>query len=227
MPSLRKRLEHAPLLASIVARVVGSYLAFCNRTTRWDIVGLEPLKSDLATGPVLLVMWHERSLMGPVHWPIAAGQLTSLYARSAIGRVSGAMQRQFGLKPMEMRDSASNVTASRAILKRVRAGISIGMTADGPLGPPLQVKDAPLEWARVMQRPVWTYAFATSRGRQLKTWDSLRIPYPFGHGTVVFTRWENDLTRRPSTNQIKAARNDLERCLTQTSSKADRLTGTS
>jgi lysophospholipid acyltransferase (LPLAT)-like uncharacterized protein len=224
MPSLRKRLEHSRLLASVLARVIGSYLRFCNWTTRWEVVGLDALKSDLQKGPVLLVMWHERSLMGPVHWPVASGQLTSLYARSAVGRVSGAMQRQFGLKPMEMRDQASNVAASRAILKRVRDGISIGMTGDGPLGPPLLVKDAPLDWARTMQRPVWTYAFSTTRGRHLKTWDSLWVPYPFGRGAIVFDHWENNLDRRASADQIEAARNALNSHLTQTSSYADRST---
>lgn len=223
MPTLRKRLDNSRLLASVLARLVGTYLRFCNRTTRWEIVGQDGIEADLADGPVLLVMWHERSLMGPVHWPVQAGQLTSLYAGSAIGRVSGAMQRQFGLKPMEMRNSASNVVASRAVLRRVRNGISIGMTGDGPLGPARTVKDAPLDWARAMQRPVWTYAFSTTRGRHLKTWDSMWIPYPFGRGKIVFTRWEADLARRAGDDQIAQAKGDLRRHLDQTTAQADQI----
>jgi len=178
LSSFRKRLEHSRLLAGILAALVGCYLRLCNATTRWQVEGLDDLKADLAQGPVLLVMWHERSLMGPVHWPVKDGQLSSLYASSAIGRVSGAMQRQFGLQPMEMSNSQSNVTASRQILRRVREGVSIGMTGDGPLGPALAVKDAPLDWARAMQRPVYAYAFATKRHRRLNAWDRMMMPLP-------------------------------------------------
>ena len=196
MSPLRKRLNHSRLLASILARIVGSYLRLCNATTKWQIEGLDALKADLADGPVLLVMWHERSLMGPVHWPVKAGQLSSLYDRSAVGRVSGAMQRQFGLQPMEMSNKTSNITASRQILHRVRDGISIGMTGDGPLGPARQVKDAPLDWARTMQRPVYAYAFTTKRHRRLDTWDNMMMPLPFTTGSLVFVKWDQTPARK-------------------------------
>lgn len=184
------------MLASLLARVVGGYLRLCRATTRWDTEGLEALTADLAQGPVLLVMWHERSLMGPLHWPVRAGQLSSLYARSPVGRVSGAMQRQFGLQPMEMSDQQSNLVASRTVLRRVREGVSIGMTGDGPLGPARIVKDAPLDWARAMQRPVYGYAFRTGRGRRLATWDAMWLPLPFTKGRVVFQKWDASPGRR-------------------------------
>ena len=206
MASLRNRLENARGLAAIIARLAGGYLRFVNWSVRWEVEGLDALRADLADGPVLLVMWHGRSLMGPVHWPVRDGQLTSLFASSAIGRVSGAMQRQFGLMPMEMRDGASNVANSRAILKRVREGVSIGMTGDGPLGPALVVQDAPLDWARAMQRPVWGYAFETSRGRHLKTWDDMWVPYPFGHGRVVFKRWDVEVPRKVEEEALEVLR---------------------
>ena len=200
---LRKRLEHSRLLASVLARIVGSYLRLCDATTKWQIVGLDDLKTDLADGPVLLVMWHERSLMGPVHWPVKTGQLSSLYDKSAIGRVSGAMQRQFGLQPMEMSHKASNVTASRQILHRVRDGVSIGMTGDGPLGPALQLKDAPLDWARAMQRPVYGYAFATKRHRRLKAWDKMMMPLPFTSGVIVFSKWPETPERKAPNDSLR------------------------
>ena len=196
MPSLRQRLETSTFLANVLARLVGGYLRFCNWSIRWDVEGKDALAAELAEGPILLVCWHERSLMAPLHWPLNAGQLTSLYASSPIGRVSGAMQRRFGLMPMEMHNTASNVAASRAILKRVKEGVSIGLTADGPLGPALEVKEAPLDWARATQRPVWVYHFDTSRGRALDTWDMMWMPSPFGRGRIVFRRWDVDVPRR-------------------------------
>ena len=219
---LRYRLEHSRALAWVLALLFGSYLRFCNWTTRWTVQGLDELKADLTEGPVLLVMWHERSMMGPVHWPVKHGQLSSLYASSPIGRVSGAMQRQFGLQPMEMADGQSNVAASREILKRVRAGVSIGMTGDGPLGPALEVQDAPLDWARAMQRPVYGYAFATRRHRLLKSWDKMMMPLPFTKGAVVFARWEHEVARKAELGDIGTARRSIVALLNRVNVRADK-----
>ena len=188
--TFRQHIERSRFLAWALAGLAGGYLALCQRTTRWDYIGLDDLNADLADGPVLLLMWHGRSLMGPIHWPVKKAPLSSLYAASPIGRVSGALQRRRGLQPMEMSDSMSNLAASRKILRRVRDGISIGMTGDGPLGPALELKDAPLEWARVMKRPVYGYAFFVQRHRILNSWDNMMFPLPFTKGRIAFKKFD-------------------------------------
>ena len=223
MHPLRRRLEHSTLLARILAWIAGRYLLLCQYTTRWTVEGLEDLSADLAEGPVLLVLWHERSVIGALHWPVAAGQLSSLYASSPIGRVSGALQRQFGLRPMEMAEGQSNLAASRVILRRVREGVSIGLTGDGPLGPALQVKDAPLDWARAMDCPVWGYAFATARHRRLKAWDRMILPLPFTRGAVVFRKWEQVAPRKATADQIEELRIDMAALLNAVAQRADDL----
>ncbi len=188
--TLRQRIEHSRFLAWLLAAIAGSYLDLCQRTTRWEYRGLDQLKTDLATGPVLLLTWHGRSLMGPYHWPVKDGPVSTLYDASPIGRVSGALQRRRGLQPIEMSSKMSNLAASRVILRRVRDDVSIGMTGDGPLGPNQQMKAAPLAWARVMKRPVYGYAFATKRHKILGSWDKMMLPLPFTTGRVVFARFE-------------------------------------
>lgn len=219
--TFRQRIEHSKVLAWLLASLAGGYLTLCQRTTRWDYRGLEALKSDLADGPVLLLMWHGRSLMGPIHWPVAAGPLSSLYDASPIGRVSGALQRKRGLQPMEMSNKMSNLAASRVVLKRVREGVSIGMTGDGPLGPDRQIKDAPLEWARVMKRPVYGYAFATKRHKTLGSWDKMLLPLPFTRGSVVFARFEGNVVGKKD----EKARDELSSLLTYVEQTADASLG--
>jgi len=221
---LRYRIEHSRLLARILARLVGSYLRLCQITTRWTIVGLDDLRADLNNGPVLVVMWHERSLMGPLHWPKADGPLSTLYASSPIGRVSGAMQRQIGLRPMEMADGQSNVAAARIILRRVRDGVSIGMTGDGPLGPALHMKDAPLDWARASGRPVHAYGFAAKRHRRLGSWDRMLMPLPFTSGAIVFRRWQEQPPRKADPEKLAALRDSFGALLSDTMAEADRIT---
>ncbi len=209
--TFRHHIEHSRFLAWLLATLAGSYLSLCQRTTRWEYVGLDRLKFDLADGPVLLLMWHGRSLMGPIHWPVEAAPLSSLYDASPVGRVSGALQRRRGLQPMEMSNKMSNLAASRVVLKRVRDGVSIGMTGDGPLGPARAIKDAPLEWARVMKRPVYGYAFSVKRHWILGSWDNMMLPLPFTTGRVVFARFEGEVVGKLD----ETARDGLKRLLNE------------
>ncbi|MEO1641646.1 MAG: DUF374 domain-containing protein [Pseudomonadota bacterium] len=223
--SLRRRIEKSERLAAVLARVARAYLAFCDRTTRWHVEGLAALEAALANGPVLLVMWHERSLMAALHWPVAAGPLSSLYAKSPVGRVSGALQRSRGLQAMEMSDKTSNVAASRQILKRVKAGVSIGMTGDGPLGPALELNNAPLEWARVTGIPVFCYAFSTTRHRRLSTWDRMMVPKPFGRGAKVFARFGGEVPKRMSAEEMAALQSAVSAFVSATTAQADSAIG--
>ncbi len=225
--SLRKRIEQSESLAALLGGLAGRYLGFCNRTTKWQIEGLAELQAALAEGPVLLVMWHSRSIMGALHWPVSDGPLSSLYDSSPIGRVSGALQRRVGLQPMEMSRKLSNRAASRTILKRVKEGVSIGMTGDGPLGPALELKDAPLDWARATGMPVFAYAFATTKGRRLKSWDQMLLPHPYGRGAYVFRRYPGAVPRDLAPDQRERLRRELEDWLSQTMHQADALVGLS
>lgn len=222
MKRLRRRLENSRALAEFLAFCVGSYLRLANRTTRWEVEGLDALRRDLAQGPVLLIVWHQRLLMGPLHWPVKVGPLSSLYDSSPIGRVSGAMQRQFGLQAMQMAHKTSNLAASREVMRRVRSGISVGITADGPLGPAFVLKDSALDWARAMGCPVYSYAFSHSRQRRLDTWDTMILPRLFGRGRYVFRRWPETPTRRPDSAELARLRRSLGDFLDETATIADR-----
>jgi lysophospholipid acyltransferase (LPLAT)-like uncharacterized protein len=211
--NFRKRLESSDLLAGLLGRMVAGYLRLCNRTTRWTHVGRDDLQQALAQGPVVLVLWHEFSLMAPVHWPVKHGQLSSLRDTSPIGMVSGAVQARFGLDPMAMSAKMSNRAASREILRRVQAGKSIGLTGDGPLGPVHLVKDAALDWARATGCPVFTYAYATRRHKRLNTWDRIILPLPFTRGVSVYQRWAAAVPRRADHAALVTLRTDLKLAL--------------
>lgn len=218
MSPLRRRINDSYALAWIVATLVGGYLWLCQRTTRWEIIGRDALEADLNEGPVLLVMWHARLLLAPYHWPLSAGQLTALNDTSPIGRSAGELNRRLGLRPMQMSASQSNTAASRQILRRIKEGASIGLTGDGPKGPALLLKDAPLDWARVIQRPVYVYAYATRAHRRLGTWDKMFFPLPFTRGRVVYTKWVEAPPRKvaaPEAARLRASLGDLMRETTE------------
>ena len=223
--SLKRRLEASQTVTNVLAAGVGSYLRLCDRTTRWQTEGMEELRMALQDGPVVMVLWHSRAIFGYFHWPLQYGPLSSPYDASPVGRVSGALQKRNGLQAMEMSDSESNRSASLKILRRAKAGVSIGLTGDGPLGPPRQVKDAPLEWARITGLPVFAYAFATTRGTRLQSWDKMLFPKPFGKGAKVYARLDTPFARRPDAETREAERQALTSLLNRTAARADALCG--
>lgn len=225
MSPWRRRIEQSPLLAKAIATVMAWYLRFCIATSRWDISGLEGLRADIAEGPVLCVLWHGRLLMIAPHWPRDAGSLSCLHDTAPVGRAAGALQAYFGLQPMAMSAKQSNLVTSRAVIKRAKEGVSIGITADGPLGPGYAVKDAPLEWARILQRPVYGYAFATKRRWLLGTWDRMLVPLPFTRGAVVFSRLDVDLPRKATADEVEVARIQMKVGLDAVTAEADSVAG--
>lgn len=223
MKKLRRRIEKSAVLARVFATMAAWYLRFCSATSSWQIEGDADLKADLANGPVLCVLWHGRLLMIAQHWPRTAGSLSCLHDTAPIGRIAGALQAYFGLQPIEMSNRTSNIAASRVVMKRARDGVSIGITADGPLGPGYIVKDAPLEWARIMQRPIYGYAFATKKHRLLSTWDKMMVPRPFTQGAVVFQKLDVSVPRKASLDQIETARGQMQAGLISVTTQADNL----
>ncbi|WP_239495955.1 lysophospholipid acyltransferase family protein [Yoonia maritima] len=223
--SLRRRIEKSEWLAARIAGLIGGYLSLCNRRIIWKAKGLDDLQAALQDGPVLLVMWHSRSVMGALHWPVTDGPLSSLHDSSPVGRVSGALQRRVGLRPMQMSRKRSNRSASREVLKRVKEGVSIGMTGDGPLGPALEVKDAPLDWAKTTGMPVFCYAYSVSKGRRLNSWDKMLVPHPYGQGAYVFRRFGGSVQRKMNPEQIETLRAEMHQFMQNTTAEADSMLG--
>lgn len=221
--ALRERLEKSTRLAGLVATLAGSYLGFCQRTTRWQSAGYDDLRAALQTGPVLVVMWHERSIMGGYHWAGPRGSISTLHADSPVARVAGALHRRAGMEATEMAEKGSNVSASRAIMKRLRSGVSIGMTTDGPRGPARVVQPAALLWAGATGVPVFCYAFATSRAKRLDTWDRMMLPKPFGRGAMVMARYHGEIPARIDAEALPALCADLKAFMDAATAQADAM----
>ncbi len=223
--SLRKRLARSPLLIGLLGGLATAYLRLCGRSSRWDHSGIPELRAALAEGPVLLVLRHSRLLMAPLHWPEGAGELSTLHDTSPIAMVAGDTHRRIGLQPMAMSARTSNRVLSRAVLKRLREGACIGLTADGPLGPAEGINDPPLDWARITGRPVFFYAYSISRQRRAASWDRLLIPLPWARGAVVFKRWDRQLTRHTEGDEREAARAAMKAGLDAATAQADAMLG--
>lgn len=221
----KTRLEKSDLLAAILSSALAWYLRLCFATIRWHTQGQADLARDLKDGPIILVLWHCRLLIGPSAWPSNLAQLFTLRDPSPAGRLSGETQARLGMKPVNMQANTSNFAASKRILRMIRDGGSLGMTADGPQGPARDAKQAPLEWARASQRPVYLFAWSARRTIRLRTWDRMMIPVPFGRGVYIHRRWPVAVARKLNQDGYSELRAELSAALDQVSGDADEMAG--
>jgi hypothetical protein len=192
-----------------VSWLLASYIRLCQSTGRWQVTGLEELENELENGPVILVLWHNRIILSGQHWPRQSGQIKPIHDTAPAGRLAGATMAQFGLDPIAMSSKKSNVVLSRTVLREMKQGVSVGLAADGPLGPAQVAKPAAIGWARATGRPVFLYAWSANRAKKLKTWDNLLLPLPFSRGEFSFQRWDMEVPRKLDAQTYDALCADL------------------
>jgi lysophospholipid acyltransferase (LPLAT)-like uncharacterized protein len=187
-----KSLLRTPRAQAILAVLLGTYLAFALRTTRWTLDGREHFRPFGEGVPAVFAFWHEFLPLMPALSLIA--RRLPLYRRVPIhalvsqhrdGRFIGAVVRRFGILPILGSSSRGGAAGLRNLLTVLRNGDLIGITPDGPRGPRRQAAFGVAQLAALSGVPVVPVAARTNRCIQLKTWDRMAVPLPFGRGVLV------------------------------------------
>jgi lysophospholipid acyltransferase (LPLAT)-like uncharacterized protein len=184
-----------PAIQASLAWLLGVYLAFALRTTRWTLHGQPHMAPHAAGAPCIVAFWHERLPMMPMLWVLARrdgalGRVHVLVSRHRDGRFIGEVVRRFDLKlaygstdsPGKSRGGAAAV---RHLVKLLAAGDHVAITPDGPRGPRRSAQAGVAQLAALAGVPILPSAAQCSFRRLLPTWDRMTVPLPFGRGVVV------------------------------------------
>jgi lysophospholipid acyltransferase (LPLAT)-like uncharacterized protein len=183
------------------ARLIGAYLRFALRTTRWTVDGEAHLLPFVPGGPVVVAFWHECLPLMPALWlrvrrvnrNRTAVMLVSRHAdgtligdalsRFGLGAVQGSTGRPAtdGGNPTDKGGAAAMLT----LLRLLRRGDAVAITPDGPRGPAREAALGVLHLAAVSGAPVLPVAARVRFRRTLNSWDRMILPLPFGRGVVV------------------------------------------
>ncbi|MBO1073205.1 lysophospholipid acyltransferase family protein [Roseomonas marmotae] len=188
----RSLIRH-PRTQSLLAGLIGSYLAFCYRTTRWTLLGEENLPDSRQGAPYIVAFWHERLPMMPMLWTMvharypgtAKWQPHVLVSRHRDGRFIGDIVSRFRLVMIHGSTSRGGASALRALLRVLRSGSPVAITPDGPRGPRRQAAEGVAQLAALARVPVLPTAAATRCHRLLPSWDRMMLPLPFTRGVLV------------------------------------------
>jgi lysophospholipid acyltransferase (LPLAT)-like uncharacterized protein len=190
---MRKLIRH-PAVQAVLARMIGAYLAFALRTTRWRMVGGESALVEVRAGrPLIIAFWHERLPVIPVLFrlalrdePLAARMVPHvLVSQHRDGRFIGAAVARFGFRMVYGSSSRGGGEAMVGMLRVLRDGNPVAITPDGPRGPRRQAAPGVVQLAARSGAMIAPVAGATTRHRILPSWDRMMLPLPFGRGVIV------------------------------------------
>jgi hypothetical protein len=192
--ALMKKLLRHPIAQAALARLLGLYLAFALRTTRWSLEGHEHMAPHAAGAPVIVAFWHERLPLMPMLWvkarqaPEGRGahnQVHVLVSQHRDGRFIGAVVSRFALNVVLGSSSRGGAKGLRMLMNLLAGGDHIAITPDGPRGPRRNAAAGVAQLAALSGVPVLPCAAQTTRRWVLRTWDRMVVPKPFGRGVVV------------------------------------------
>ncbi len=194
---LKRMLRHPRVLAA-VAWLIGLYLTFVYRTTRWRLEGIEHVTTqaggDARPVPMIVAFWHERLPLMSKLWVMARAMpdyasrsqaAHVLVSQHRDGQFIGAIIRWFGLDVVLGSTSRGGASALRSLKEMLVRGDFVAITPDGPRGPPRQAAPGVAQLAALSGALVLPCAAQTTRHRRLRTWDRMVLPLPFGRAVIV------------------------------------------
>jgi lysophospholipid acyltransferase (LPLAT)-like uncharacterized protein len=190
---MRKLIRH-PAVQAGLARILGAYIAFVARTTRWRLLGAEQALAEIAAGrPLVIAFWHERLPVVPALFRLAVAReravarLTPrvLVSQHRDGRFIGAAVERFGVRMIYGSSSRGGRHAMVEMLRALRAGDPVLITPDGPRGPRRQAAPGVAQIAAISGVPVLPVGASARFHRLLPSWDRMMLPLPFGRGAIL------------------------------------------
>jgi len=181
-----RRLLRSDALRRIACWITHCYIRFVYLTNRWSVEGGDwTRKLTREDRTFIVAFWHGRLLMMPLAWHGLA-PFHMLISAHRDGRIIAGAMTYFGIETIAGSTSRGGSSALREILKRLKEGGCVGITPDGPRGPAMTVSIGIVNIARLAGVPIVPATYATSRRRELASWDRFHLALPFGRGVFLF-----------------------------------------
>jgi lysophospholipid acyltransferase (LPLAT)-like uncharacterized protein len=156
------------------------------RTLRFTVHIEEGGPPDMHTHPLILCFWH-RGIF-PSTWAFRNQQIGVLSSVSFDGEYTARIISRFGYMPIKGSSTRGGVRAFLTSRKRLRDGLTVAATTDGPRGPVYVAKPGPVLLASKSGVPLVAFHIALENPWTLNSWDKLMIPKPFSRAFVCMSR---------------------------------------
>jgi lysophospholipid acyltransferase (LPLAT)-like uncharacterized protein len=228
-----KQLLGNPLVQLLIGRAMGLYMLFVGVTTRWDQVNRQAIEPFFrGDAPLVGCIWHGRFALVHKMWAFGPGipKAKMLISQSREGGIVSHVSQTVGAEVI--RGSApkgqkrkGGVEAMRAMARHIESGGVICMTPDGPRGPRMRAKLAPVQLAKLAGAQLIGVAWSTRNRKVFSSWDRFILPLPFGRGALVWSDPIPGPGPDADSAEMERLRAKLETEMIRIAAEADRIAG--
>ena len=157
--------------------------------------------------PFILAFWHSQLVMISFCWK-SNTKINIQASGHSDGRFGAIVGNYFKLNNIQT-SSTEKTISLKPIFKLLKNSNYIGITPDGPRGPNKKVSDGIIKISKTTQVPIIPVGYASSKFKQLKSWDSFLITKPFSKCAFV---WGESISipKNCTENEIEELKNKLE-----------------
>lgn len=221
--TLSNRIKHwsrHPAVRRGLGRVTAAHIRFVKSSTQWATTANAAVeRAWRGEAPIIVAFWHNRLALMPYCWPSRA-PFHMLISAHPDGQLIADAVAGFGISTIAGSTTRGGGAAVRELVRKLKAGESVGITPDGPRGPVHVAQDGVVALARLSGVPIVPAAVAVNHNIRLRTWDRLIVGLPFGKGAMV---WGQPIAvpRDCDAQQAEALRRRVEAELHRVSAAAD------
>ncbi|MCK5834383.1 MAG: lysophospholipid acyltransferase family protein [Lentisphaeria bacterium] len=160
--------------------------------------------------PVVMAIWHNRLLYGPVLIKKRVRKhFVSIASNSDDGRYAANYMKSFNVSVVRGSSSRGGATALSQLIKKISVEKkSVVMTIDGPRGPKYSCKPGAPKLASLTGAKLVPYVINFSNYWQFKSWDNTQIPKPFCKVEIVLGK-AIEVKKDLSKDELKTMQNLL------------------
>ena len=182
-----KRLTRSDTGQRVLSWLLAHVIRLVGWSTRWEWQGEEHERAILRSGsPAIMVFWHSR-IMLMVHGWRSDRKLTMLQSPHPDGRLIARAINRLGFLTVwgSSTKGKGGAVGLRNLVRKVRAGVYVGITPDGPRGPRMRMSPGAIALAQMTGAPIVPIAWNVERRTVLNTWDRFILAWPFSRGLLV------------------------------------------
>lgn len=157
-------------------------------TCRLQIEGVDKVKEYIRKGiPIIYVFWHRHIFVTIYRFKKSGAR--PLISLSEDGEIVSQVAEAFGMNPVRGSSSRGGARAFLALVNTIKSDTSRALliTADGPKGPPREIKDGTIRLAQKTGSAIIPVSWYASREKVFeKTWDKFKVPLPFSRITYLY-----------------------------------------
>ena len=164
-----------------IGALAGGLIRIMGWTLRYQITGLEQMSGKYGARPVIFALWHNRIFAMPYSKPRLSPdrEVCVLTSASKDGAILERAVKGFGITSVRGSSSRRGAAALISLKKKLKAGVTVTITPDGPKGPRYKLQPGVVKLAQTSGAPIIALSIEFKKCWRLKSWDKFCIPKPF------------------------------------------------